>query len=69
MESRFFERIAKTYRGEQWDVVLRPLLSIWYSCAQQTGNMELSVQLLLEMLGHGESQDYLLLFCLSIRSL
>jgi hypothetical protein len=54
MEPRFFERIAKTYRKEQWDVVLRPLLSIWYSCAQQTGNMELSVQLLLEMLGHGK---------------
>ena len=58
-ENRFFERIAKTYRREKWDVVLRPLLSIWYSCAQQAGNMELSVQLLLEMLGHGESQEYL----------
>lgn len=42
-------------------MVLRPLLSIWYSCAQQTGSMELSVQLLLEMLGHGESQYCL--FC------
>lgn len=67
MESRFFERIAKTYRKEQWDVVLRPLLSIWYSCAQQTGNMELSVQLLLEMLGHGEPQDSIPPSCLSIR--
>ena len=56
MKSRFFERIAKTYRKERWDMVLQPLLSIWYSCAQQTGNMELSVQLLLEMLGHGKSQ-------------
>ena len=56
---RFFERIAKTYRKEQWDAALRPLLSIWYSCAQQTGNMELSVQLLLEMLGHGELQGCL----------
>ena len=62
MESRFFERIAKTYRKERWDVVLRPLLTIWYSCAQQTGNVELSVQLLLEMLGHGKAQDYLLPF-------
>jgi len=56
MKPRFFERIAKTYRKEQWGVVLRPLLSVWYSCAQQTGNMELSVQLLLEMLGHGKLQ-------------
>ena len=59
MESRFFERIAKTYRRERWDMVLRPLLSVWYSCAQQTGNVELSVRLLLEMLGHGESQNCL----------
>ena len=59
MNCRFFERIAKTYRKEQWDVVLRPLLSIWYSCAQQTGNVELSVRLLLEMLGHGKIHDFL----------
>ncbi|KZT72294.1 hypothetical protein DAEQUDRAFT_722961 [Daedalea quercina L-15889] len=50
---RFFERIAKTYRREQWDSLLRPLLSTWYSCAQQMGDMELSVRLLFEMLGHG----------------
>ena len=47
-------------------MVLRPLLSIWYHCAQQTGNVELSVQLLLEMLGHGETQGRLLPFRLSI---
>ena len=53
MAVRFFERIAKTYRREQWDALLRPLLSTWYRCAQQLGNMELSVQLLFEILGHG----------------
>ena len=47
-------------------MVLRPLLSVWYSCAQQTGNVELSVQLLLEMLGHGETQDCSLPFCLFV---
>ncbi|THH33085.1 hypothetical protein EUX98_g1139 [Antrodiella citrinella] len=52
MAVRFFERIAKTYRREKWEAMLHPLLSTWYSCAQQLGDMELSVQLLLEMLGH-----------------
>lgn len=50
---RFFERIAKTYRRESWDVMLRPLLTTWYACAQQLGDMELGVQLLIEMLAHG----------------
>ncbi|KAI0079255.1 hypothetical protein K474DRAFT_1617849 [Panus rudis PR-1116 ss-1] len=57
MAVRFFERIAKTYRREQWDSLLRPLLSTWYACAQQLGDMELSVQLLLEILGHGPQDD------------
>lgn len=33
--------------------MLRPLLSTWYACAQQLGDVELSVRLLVEMLGHG----------------
>lgn len=33
--------------------MLLPLLSTWYACAQQLGDMELSVQLLIEMLAHG----------------
>ena len=57
MAVRFFERIAKTYRREQWDALLRPLLSTWYRCAQQLGNMELSVQLLFEILGHGTQRN------------
>ncbi|KAH8087832.1 Gryzun, putative trafficking through golgi-domain-containing protein [Cristinia sonorae] len=57
MAVRFFERIAKTYRREKWEAMLRPLLSTWYACAQQLGDMELSVQLLLEMLGHGVVVD------------
>ncbi|CAL1711378.1 unnamed protein product [Somion occarium] len=57
MAVRFFERIAKTYRREQWDALLRPLLSTWYRCAQHLGDMELSVQLLLEIIGHGPQDD------------
>lgn len=51
---RFFERIAKTYRREKWKLILRPMLSTWYACAQQLGDVELSVKLLVEMICHGE---------------
>ncbi|KIY69509.1 hypothetical protein CYLTODRAFT_372663 [Cylindrobasidium torrendii FP15055 ss-10] len=51
MAIRFFERIAKTYRRESWDTMLRPLLTTWYSCVQQLGDVELSIKLLLEMMG------------------
>ncbi|KAF9012565.1 glutathione transferase omega-1 [Cyathus striatus] len=57
MAVRFFERIAKTYRREKWDSMLRPLLSTWYSCAQQLGDVELSIKLLVEMLGHDAADD------------
>lgn len=56
---RFFERIAKTYRRENWDVMLKPLLQTWYACAQQLGDVELSVQLLIEMLAHGRGELYM----------
>jgi trafficking protein particle complex subunit 11 len=51
--SRFFERIARTYRREKWETMLRPLLTAWYQCAQQMGDVDMSVRLLVEMLGHG----------------
>lgn len=51
MAIRFFERIAKTYHREKWYPMLRPLLSTWYACAQQLGDVELSVKLLFEQLG------------------
>ncbi len=55
---RFFERIAKTYRRESWESLLHPLLSQWYACAQQLGDMELSVKLLIEMLAYGAPELY-----------
>ena len=51
----FFERIARTYRRESWESLLHPLLSQWYKCAQQLGDVDLSVRLLVEMLGYGAS--------------
>ena len=54
LTNRFFERIAKTYRRESWESLLHPLLSQWYKCAQQLGDVDLSVRLLVEMLGYGQ---------------
>ncbi|KAG6879137.1 hypothetical protein C0992_004954 [Termitomyces sp. T32_za158] len=53
MAVRFFERIATIYRRESWDSLLWPLLSTWYACARELGDIELSIKLLVEMLGHG----------------
>lgn len=38
--------------------MLRPLLSTWYKCAQQLGDVELSVKLLVELLGHGKRDSF-----------
>ena len=34
--------------------MLRPLLAKWYHCAQQMPDVNLSIKLLLEMMGHGK---------------
>lgn len=53
MGNRFFERIAKTYRREKWNAILRPLFPTWYACAKKLGDVELTVKLLVEMIGYG----------------
>ena len=53
MGDRFFERIAKTYRREKWNAMLRPLFPTWYTCAKKLGDVELTVRLLVEMIGYG----------------
>ncbi|KIY46190.1 hypothetical protein FISHEDRAFT_47894 [Fistulina hepatica ATCC 64428] len=57
MAARFFERIAKSYRKEHWGAMLRPLLSLWYECAKLLGDVELSIRLLIEMIGQGSDED------------
>lgn len=54
---RFFERIAKTYRREKWKHMLRPLLSMWYTCAQKLSDVELMATLLVEMIGYTQDVD------------
>lgn len=51
---RFFERIAETYRKEKWGSMLRPLLGMWYKCAQELDDRERCAKLLVEMMGYGE---------------
>ncbi|KAF8435107.1 Gryzun, putative trafficking through golgi-domain-containing protein [Boletus edulis BED1] len=54
---RFFERIAKTYRREKWNAMLRPLFLTWYACAKKLGDVELTVRLLVEMIGYGDIEE------------
>ncbi|KAG9089857.1 hypothetical protein FRC07_012245, partial [Ceratobasidium sp. 392] len=54
---KFFERIAKTYRTEKWTTLLRPALALWYECARNLADIELSVRVLLEMLVPGMTTD------------
>ncbi|KAF8549955.1 hypothetical protein OG21DRAFT_1420431 [Imleria badia] len=54
---RFFERIAKTYRREKWNAMLRPLFPTWYACAKKLGDVELTVRLLIEMIGYGDVDE------------
>lgn len=46
----FFERIARTLRREKWWVMLHSLLSMWYSCVKQLGEVKRCVQILVEMM-------------------
>ncbi|KAH8827913.1 Gryzun, putative trafficking through golgi-domain-containing protein [Flagelloscypha sp. PMI_526] len=56
MAVKFFERIAKVYRKEDWGALLQPLLSIWYASAQKLGDVDLSVKLLLERIAQGSEE-------------
>ncbi|KAF8584313.1 hypothetical protein K439DRAFT_1633686 [Ramaria rubella] len=57
MAVRFFERIAKTYRKERW-AMLKPILSMWYTCARQMGDVDGTVKLLIEMMCCGAPDDF-----------
>ncbi|KAF8308283.1 hypothetical protein DL93DRAFT_2220330 [Clavulina sp. PMI_390] len=48
---KFFERIARTFRRERWDAMLHPTLSMWCESARQSGDVEGTVPLLLELIG------------------
>ncbi|KAF9585264.1 hypothetical protein BGW38_003138 [Lunasporangiospora selenospora] len=50
MALKFFERIAKTYRKEKWNLVLTSILKWSIRCAEELGFWELVVEYLIEML-------------------
>lgn len=52
--SRFCQRIAKTYKKENWNPVLRAIRDIWYEAARLTGSVESAATLLLDMMSPGE---------------
>jgi hypothetical protein len=37
--------------------MLRPLFPTWYACAKKLGDVELTVKLLVEMLGYGDIDE------------
>lgn len=62
MAIRFFERIARTYRKERWGAMLKPILSMWYACTRQLGDVDGSVRLLIEMICSG-TRRYVAFVC------
>lgn len=47
--------------------MLRPLLVTWYECAQKLGDVELSVRLLVEMIGYGQSDISVLTYARHVK--
>lgn len=46
----FFDRISQTFKRDKWSPIVRQIRSLWYECAQRTGNVETAAQILLEMM-------------------
>jgi hypothetical protein len=51
---RFFERISPSFKKDKWAPVVREIRTLWYECAQRTGNVEDAARLLVEMMCPGE---------------
>ena len=49
-DCRFFERISTTFKKDKWSPIVRQIRSLWYHCAQVTGNVEMAARLLVEMM-------------------
>jgi hypothetical protein len=48
--ARFFERISATFKKDKWSPIVRQIRTLWYECAQVTGNVEMAARLLVEMM-------------------
>ncbi|KAG8758578.1 hypothetical protein FRC14_007889 [Serendipita sp. 396] len=45
---KFLERIVKVYHKEQWGLVLKPLLGLWYESSKQLGDIQSCIRLIFE---------------------
>ena len=61
MTIRFYERIAKTYRKENWDMILAKILEERIFCAKKLGMWDQVAVSLVELLSGGIG-DYLICF-------
>jgi hypothetical protein len=50
---KFCERIVKVYHKERWQIMLRPILDMWYESSKQVGNIETCIKLLVERMASG----------------
>jgi hypothetical protein len=57
-EDRFFDRISDTFKEDKWSPIVRQIRTLWYQCAQHTGNVEAAAKLLLEMMSPSMSLRY-----------
>ena len=51
---RFFERIAKSYRKDGWNTILREILLLSFACAKNLGKTDSAITYAAELLSDGE---------------
>jgi hypothetical protein len=57
LDIRFFDRIARTYRTERWNELLKGVLKSWFECVVGLGGqVEEGVKVLLELIALGGSE-------------
>lgn len=59
----FFDRISQSFKRDKWQPIVREIRKMWYTCAQQTGTVEIAARLLVEMMGSGMSAGYGIVSC------
>ena len=54
---RFFERMMKSFKREQWGPIVWEIDNLWYDCAQRTGEVETAARLLFDLMSSGKPLD------------
>lgn len=50
---RFYDRISKTYRNENWNVLLTDILKSIVKCSKETHSYQILIESLVELLSGG----------------